>query len=235
MDELGGSEPLLIISPHLDDAVLSCAQLINSHPGSTILTILAGHVPGAHSGWSAQTTGLSIAKEANLKRRQEDLAASFLLGARTVWEDIAAQEYGPSDEPHQRIIAIERAISTAVSAADSPETVVVPLGLTHPDHILVGDAALLGVLASRSYAYLYMDMPYGQARPLHTRGRLRHIGRQFDVGPRVSFAGDQQKKAESVAEYSSQVGALRKGFGRRFARVLTDPESYWRVRPRKTP
>ncbi len=232
MDELDGAHPLLVISPHLDDAVLSCAQLINSHPGSTILTVLAGYVSGLHSGWSAQTTGLPIARDANLIRRQEDLAASTLLGAQSVWEDVLAQEYGPGDEPHTRILAIREAITAAVEATTPPETIVIPLGLTHPDHILVSDVALQAVLASRRTAYVYMEMPYGQARPFHARRRLRHVGRRFVVGPRVSFVGDAQKKAESVAAYLSQIGALRDGFGNRFTKVFTDPERYWHIRPR---
>jgi LmbE family N-acetylglucosaminyl deacetylase len=37
--------PLLVISPHLDDAVFSCGQLLEVHPGATVVTIFAGRPP----------------------------------------------------------------------------------------------------------------------------------------------------------------------------------------------
>jgi LmbE family N-acetylglucosaminyl deacetylase len=102
--------------------------------------------------------------------------------------------------------------------------------LTHPDHIVVSDAALLAVLASNVESYVYMEMPYGQARPGRVRRRLRRIGRQFNIDPLPPFVGDVEKKAEAVNAYSSQIETLQKGFGRHFSRVFTDPERYWRIR-----
>src|ERR1700732_2299673 len=44
--------PLTVISPHLDDAVLSCAQVLLAHPGSTVVTVFAGRPPdGRWSSW----------------------------------------------------------------------------------------------------------------------------------------------------------------------------------------
>jgi LmbE family N-acetylglucosaminyl deacetylase len=96
---------------------------------------------------------------------------------------------------------------------------------------MVSDAALLAVRASNVESYVYMEMPYGQARPGRVRRRLRRIGRQFHIEPLAPFIGDVQKKAEAVNAYASQIETLQKGFGRYFNRVFTDPESYWRVRP----
>ena len=219
-----------MISPHLDDAVLSCGQLIKSRQGTIITTILAGFPPGTHEGWSGRTTGLSVAEDANLMRREEDQRASLSLGARTIWIDIPAQEYGPTVSPSERLLRIQQSIVTAVATTEV-RSVFVPLGLTHPDHIIVSDVALLAVLASNLESYVYMEMPYGQARPGRVRRRLRRIGRQFKIDPLEPFVGDLQKKAEAVNAYSSQVEALQQGFGRYFNRVFTDPEKYWRVRP----
>jgi LmbE family N-acetylglucosaminyl deacetylase len=110
-------------------------------------------------------------------------------------------------------------------------SVFLPLGVTHPDHIAVSDAALLAVLNSNVESYVYMDMPYGQARPGRVRRRLRDIKRQFAIDPIGPFVGDRETKTEAVKAYSSQVGELEQGFGRYFNRVFTDPEKYWRVRP----
>jgi LmbE family N-acetylglucosaminyl deacetylase len=229
VNELSDTGPVLVISPHLDDAVLSCGQLIQSRHGTTITTILAGFPPGAHAGWSGKTTGLSVAKDANLMRREEDQCASRALGARTAWVDIPAQEYGPAASPTERLLRIQEAIVTAI-AATTVRSVFIPLGVTHPDHIIVSDAALHAVGVANLEAYVYMDMPYGQARPGQVRRRLRHIGRKFEVDPLAPFVGDLQTKAEAVNAYSSQVKALQQGFGRSFNQVFIDPEKYWRVR-----
>jgi LmbE family N-acetylglucosaminyl deacetylase len=230
--ELSDNGPVLVISPHLDDAVFSCGQLIKSRHGTTIVTVLAGFPPGEHSGWSGRTTGLSVAKDANSKRREEDQRASRALGARTIWIDIPAQEYGPAVSASERLLRIQEAVVTAVATTEV-RSVFVPLGITHPDHIIVSDAALLALHASDVEAYVYMDMPYGQARPGQVRRRLRHIGRTFDIDPLGLFVGDLQTKAEAVNAYSSQVAALQQGFGRHFKRLFIDPEKYWRVRPSK--
>lgn len=219
-----------MISPHLDDAVLSCGQLINSRPGTVITTILAGFPPGAHGGWSGQTTGLPVAEDANSMRRDEDQRATRALGARTNWIDIPAQEYGPTSSPSERLLSIQQSIVTAVANTEMC-SLFLPLGLTHPDHIIVSDAALLAVHASNVESYVYMEMPYGQARPGRVRRRLRRIGRRFYMEPLAPFVGDVQKKAEAVNAYASQIETLQQGFGRYFNRVFTDPERYWRVRP----
>ena len=166
---LGDSGPALVISPHLDDAVLSCGQLIGSRHGSTIATILAGFPPGTHAGWSAQTTGLSVAEEANMMRREEDQRASRTLGARTIWIDIPAQEYGPPGSTSERLSRIQQSIATAIASADV-RSLFVPLGLTNPDHIVVSNAALLALaLFTRISRH---DCPLGSVyRP--TRGIKR--------------------------------------------------------------
>jgi LmbE family N-acetylglucosaminyl deacetylase len=230
MSELQGSAAGLVISPHLDDAVLSCAQLIKSRPGTTVLTVLAGFPPGAHGGWSARTTGLSLAQDANRQRREEDERASEVLASRTRWIDLFAQEYGLGDSPDQRRERIEEVLVEALAQSDAP-VVFVPLGITHPDHIAVSDAALRAVLGAGLDCFIYMDMPYGQARPGRVRRRLRELRRTFAVEPPVQFVGDLEGKGEAVRAYSSQVTELQ-AFGRHFGRVFSDPETYWRVRPR---
>jgi LmbE family N-acetylglucosaminyl deacetylase len=224
--ELPDLTPALVISPHLDDAVLSCAQLIASRRDTMIVTILAGFPSGTHTGWSGRTTGLPIAKDANHQRREEDERASLVLGARTVWTDLLAGEYEFSTARSERSQAIEQAVAAAVEIS-AARSVFLPLGVTHPDHVAVSDAALLAVGESGVASFIYMDMPYGQARPDRVWRRLRRIRQQFTVRPVAPFSGDLAAKTEAVSAYSSQIGELRQGFGRHFNRVLTDPERYW--------
>jgi LmbE family N-acetylglucosaminyl deacetylase len=171
-----------------------------------------------------------MAKDANLQRREEDHCASLVLGARTVWTDLLAGEYVSAAASSQRTQDIERATGAAIAASED-RPVFLPLGITHPDHAAVSEAALNAVRELNIEAYLYMDMPYGQARPDRVWRRLRHIRRQFAVLPVAPFSGDLVVKAEAVNAYRSQVAELRQGFGRHFNRVLTDPERYWRLSP----
>ncbi|MGH6635951.1 MAG: hypothetical protein ACRED0_07390 [Gammaproteobacteria bacterium] len=41
-------EPLLVVSPHCDDGVFSCGQLIEAHPGAVVATVFAGRLPPNH-------------------------------------------------------------------------------------------------------------------------------------------------------------------------------------------
>ncbi len=40
-------ERVVVLSPHLDDAVLGCGRLLAEHPGATVITVYAG-APGAY-------------------------------------------------------------------------------------------------------------------------------------------------------------------------------------------
>lgn len=162
-------------------------------------------------------------------RRSEDRLASSALGARTEWGDVEALEY--ADEVDSRRAQRIRESIAAVVATTKASSVFVPLGLSHPDHIMVSDVALAVVSKAVLDTYIYMEMPYGQARPGRVRRRLRDLARTFEVEPLAAFLGDLEKKAEAVNAYGSQVKELQQGFGRHFRRMLTDPERYWRIRP----
>jgi LmbE family N-acetylglucosaminyl deacetylase len=41
----GPFQRLLVVSPHCDDAVLSCGSLLETHPGSAVVTVFAGTQP----------------------------------------------------------------------------------------------------------------------------------------------------------------------------------------------
>ena len=88
----------LVISPHLDDAVLGCGQWLAAHPGCTVLTLFAGVPQDASrrlTDWDARS-GFGSALEAVTARRREDERALGLLQARARWLDFADGQYGPS-------------------------------------------------------------------------------------------------------------------------------------------
>ncbi len=69
----------LIVSPHLDDAVMSCGELIASSR-SMVVTVFAGEPPeAAHTEWDARC-GLQNSSAAIRTRRAEDREAVARLG-----------------------------------------------------------------------------------------------------------------------------------------------------------
>ena len=41
----GELDRIVVVSPHLDDAVLGCARFLSAHAGATVVTVFAGNPP----------------------------------------------------------------------------------------------------------------------------------------------------------------------------------------------
>ena len=221
--------PVVLISPHLDDVALSCAKFVYSSPGAVVVTPLAGAPSGKHEGWSSRTTGESESPAAQQVRRDEDARAMTLLAARYVWLDLLAREYLHGDPSPTRGQDIKDAIQQTLKECDAV-SVVAPLGITHSDHIAVSDACIDIATESDLDWYLYLDMPYAQARPRRMWKRLGAIGERVDLQTFQPFEGDSDMKRQVVLSYASQVLALKSGFGRKFDATITGPEQYWSIR-----
>ena len=92
--------PLLVFSPHLDDAVLSLGNLITAHPGSTVVTVLAG-MPQDETlvtEWD-MSCGFAGAGETMRARWAEDEAAVAALGASAIHLEFLDRQYGEADRP----------------------------------------------------------------------------------------------------------------------------------------
>jgi len=79
----GELERIVIVSPHLDDAVLGCATLMAAHPGVTVVTVFAGRpveYPSPMQNWDA-LCGFADGDEVHVARRAEDAAALGVLDA----------------------------------------------------------------------------------------------------------------------------------------------------------
>ncbi|WP_459618577.1 PIG-L family deacetylase [Bordetella sp. 2513F-2] len=218
------AEPWVIISPHFDDAVLSCGALLSSHPGSTVLTVFSG-VP--HPGtplpdWDRRC-GFERADQAMLAREREDTLALALLGAKALRLGLLDQQYADPDGP-------DRLPGMLAGALDllQPQRVLTPLGLFHQDHARVSDAvATIGPLLECEW-YAYEEALY-RCKPGLVQRRLAELRRR---GVRATPADLGQPetpppiKARAVAAYASQLRALGLAPGE------GDParaERYWRL------
>ncbi len=197
---------MLVISAHLDDAVLSCGALLARNPGSVVATVFAGK-PGDSDkpGEWDDLSGFATATEAIEARRAEDRNALQLLGA--VWDHGPALDlqYRPVLNERRRIVRnyVER-VTTKYDAA----RVLIPLGLKHEDHIELRNQAL-DVYKERQRRkpwFVYVDLPYGAKWPRLIESAEAEIqAKGFRLGRReMRQRADFERKAKAVSCYESQ-------------------------------
>jgi LmbE family N-acetylglucosaminyl deacetylase len=226
MSAAGGPGRLAVVSPHLDDAVLSCGELLATHPGASVITVFAGAPRDGDvlTGWDA-ACGFTSARQAMAERRAEDSAAMELLRARARWLEFRDSQYGAAPAVADVTVALH-----AVLRDTQADTVLVPFGLFHGDHDLAHRAALRaleegGALQWLAYEdALYRRMP-GLLQQRLARLALAHVSATPWAcrAPRAALA-----KRRAVRCYASQLRGLgtpgRPGHADAYA-----PESYWRL------
>jgi LmbE family N-acetylglucosaminyl deacetylase len=219
LTDVSALAPLTVVSPHLDDAVLSCAGLIAGAPGAVVLTVFAGNPPSRPAGtpsaflpgttaWD-QASGFAGGDDVVGLRRAEDRAALAQLGAVPHWLDFLDSQYvvepGESVGPADIAAGIRAAID-----GHHPATIAFPLGLSHTDHERTHEACFLLLQGSPELAHnwvAFVDVPY---RALHRGqadsrlGRLLELG--YDLDPLGFDLGD--RKVAALDEYPSQLKAL---------------------------
>ncbi len=199
-------EPILVVSPHLDDAVFGCGELLAARPGSVVVTVFAGAPPtyATVSEWDA-LAGFQPGDDVLAGRRAEDRAALGILGAHPVWLDFRDSQYRDSPTVPEIADALEREI-----AASGLRAVVIPLGLFHSDHHLTCDAALAVLRRRPDLAWF----AYEEAMYRKIEGSVaERIAALNAAGIVVEIAGEatgcgREAKARAIACYASQLRAL---------------------------
>jgi LmbE family N-acetylglucosaminyl deacetylase len=164
--------PVAILSPHLDDGVLSLGAAVADWTrrgvAVRIVTVLAGDPEStAPAGPWDRTSGFATEGEAARRRREEDRAACGLVGAEPVWLPYSDAQYGRGADD-------DRIWAELVDAVGDAPTVLSPgFPLQHADHAWLGMLAL----ARRDPGWrfgLYVEQPYaiGSGRPRDHDGRL---------------------------------------------------------------
>jgi LmbE family N-acetylglucosaminyl deacetylase len=228
------------LSPHLDDAVLSCGGLIHRQAtqGTRVLvaTIFAGHPPPNRLSTfaSAIQTKWGIDGEPSRIRRREDRAALNILGADLLHFDYLDAIYRSdgdsflylSDEelfglPHPLDTELCGDIESSLSKALPLHqfTLYAPLGVgNHVDHQLARRARLsLSDIPAR--VVLYEDYPYAEKPGALTYALESASG--GDWNPETAPLDEENLKAKikAVAAYRSQVDSLFGGEERMRRRV----------------
>lgn len=203
---------VVVISPHLDDAVLSLgatiARAARSGADVEVLTVLAGDTSSREPAgqWDA-LAGFAEAGEAARARRAEDAAACRIVGASARWLDFTDKQYGQPARSDVR-----EAVASAVRGAT---LVLVPgFPLEHPDHAWLSEVLVLQGLPAP--LALYVEWPYAYAA-LRSGGRaetpeqLREAGHARFMPSRLRTR-DLVAKWRAVRSYRSQLPLLD-GFG----------------------
>jgi LmbE family N-acetylglucosaminyl deacetylase len=214
----GGGEEIegraVVVSPHLDDAVLSLGAAIARAAARgaevTVLTVLAGdpQAPDVAPGAWDEAAGFAEAAAAAAARREEDRTACGLLGARPQWLPYWDLDYGV-DRPTAQVRADVRA------ALGDAGTVLVPgWPLWHPDHLWVTELAIAETPAAARLG-VYVEQPYAMWElrpegPIPTDGAGRW--RRLNAALR-----DRLSKRRAVQAYATQLPLLGESLHRHLA------------------
>lgn len=213
---------LLVISPHLDDGALSCGQLLAGHAPAAVLATVCTGVPEVELSAYDRECGFSSSREAVGVRHAEDLRAALVLNVQPVHLGVLDGQYRQvgRDTVHETLAPLLEEIQ--------PSLVAIPLGLLHPDHIAVSDAAWTALeraaLADRPTVLLYEEMPYRVVDPQQAQYRLGRWGDRgrLELVPQV--LGPLEVKRAAVACYQSQRTP-------EWETCTFAPERFWVVHP----
>jgi LmbE family N-acetylglucosaminyl deacetylase len=213
-------KPVLVISPHLDDAVYSAGEFLAGRPGAVVVTMLAGapNPPVFGTRWDKRCE-FTDSQQAMEARRVEDEAALALLGATPVHLDFLDVQYKPADQSDDLAEALIEQVEH-----HRPEFVVGPVGIEHGDHVLVRDAVLAAEDRFDVPLWLYGDLPYRVVLPhiaSDALGQIRGRGYTLELGDIAT--GPPELKRAAVNSYPSQT----KNFD--IDKTIMVPERFWRV------
>jgi LmbE family N-acetylglucosaminyl deacetylase len=234
------------LSPHLDDAVLSCGGRIwqQAQAGERVIvaTVFAGDPdPGAplspfaqelHALWGHSTDAAS-------KRREEDIAALALLRAEAVHWPYAdciyrqasdgrffysdgASLWGEIDPTENGLIA-ELATRLAALSLTQDSAIYAPLGVgRHVDHRIVRRAA---EFSGHALTY-YEDFPYAQ-----NSEAVEAVLAKGEWRAELAMLSEEalEAKIAAIACYRSQISTFWSDTAEMAAAVRTFAERYWKA------
>lgn len=223
---------IAVLSPHIDDAVLSCWSVLTSGLPVTVINVFAG-VPETNTlQWWDRLTGATSSRERMAERIREDEAVLGHVRCSRVNLNFLDDQYRQREQDVKPVLL---AIFEAMAGARS---VYAPAGIGgHPDH-LTTRAVVLPLLQRGFSVTLYGELPYchefgwphwvtGEKPDPHLDIAFhwqRHLSTaevslraEESVVEELSIE-DQQRKLELLRGYRTQFPALDSSSGNAFSR-----------------
>jgi LmbE family N-acetylglucosaminyl deacetylase len=219
---LGHGARLVVVSPHLDDAVFSVGATLAEAAASGIdvvnVTVFAG-VPdsnGLPGSWDRQARFSSDGAAAR-KRRHEDAAACRAIGIQPRWLPFRDDQYGDDRSEIWSLLAPLLADADAILVPGFP--------LQHPDHVWV-TSLVWEERAKFPQIGFYVEQPYGEAvwfrrrqLPEHGGGAAALFNESIDWSRSRPRPVHWWQKQKGFAAYSSQLKAMTRPGTRVLIRV----------------
>lgn len=142
---------MIVLSPHLDDAVLSLAEWM--------------------LGCGCDVTVATVFSEGDQARKAEDEAALAMLG-------VESRHLGLRDEPGRTYVD-PLSVRADIGALMGREPVLAPLGIHHPDHRVVSWVAAKWF--GQHVAGFYEELPYRVMFPDDRAARIGAVRLDFDL------------------------------------------------------
>ncbi|MGD0167939.1 MAG: PIG-L family deacetylase [Gaiellaceae bacterium] len=196
-------EDIVVLSPHLDDAILSLGAAISqaTRRGKRIriVTVFAGDPESElpSTGWDS-LTGFTSVGEAARSRRLEDEKACSIVGVEPVWLPFPDNEQGGPPDVEEVTVALY----SAVAGADA---ILVPgFPLLHPDHDWLARLIRRLELGPRRVVP-YLEQPYALQHPTKSPPASTDGHRWL---PLHSGPSDMLAKIRACRSYRSQIRTL---------------------------
>ena len=153
-----GEGPALLLSPHLDDAVLDCWSVLTAQPAPRVVDVFAGAPPaGASVPMWDRITGASDPAARVGERLAEDAGALAAAGAEALRLPLLDAQYRRPGRPLGPA-EVDRELAARLQQVGV--RVLAPAGIGgHPDHLLVRRYARL-LLRAGFRVTLYAELPY---------------------------------------------------------------------------
>jgi LmbE family N-acetylglucosaminyl deacetylase len=146
--------PALVLSPHFDDAVLSCWSALAAPGDVLVANVFTGRpAPGVLADYD-RIAGASSSAELMAAREAEDADALALAGRRAVNLGFLENQY------RSRAPAVSELLDRLAARVPGARSVLAPAAIgLHPDHVLARNVAL--ALRARGWPVtFYADLPY---------------------------------------------------------------------------
>jgi LmbE family N-acetylglucosaminyl deacetylase len=236
--------PIGILSPHFDDAVMSCGQLLSANPGALIVTAFsAGPRPVIPVPDWDRGCGFVDGDDVMARRREEDDSAAAELRATTaqlgLWDlQYRFGPYGFSGDDRGDLAEGISAFESIVRR-EHHRVWFVPVGLRHTDHILTSEIALMTAQQVGGQWALYSELPYRLELYARLEGlslswtaqREQEVLTQWssirpEVAQVLAPSGLEQNKSRAIDHYKSQLRLLN---GELVDQSRTAAERCWRL------